>query len=69
MPRKPVEVYGKLEYVGQDAEGKIHLIIRKTSNPQTTRQIIKDMKQLEKKDIRLILKLLSWNTHVLPQTP
>jgi len=50
-----IEIWGKLDYIGLDAEGNIHIIIKK-GNTEIHRQLIKKTKRFTGRTIRITMK-------------
>jgi len=53
--RNVMEIWGKLDYIGLDAEGNIHIIIKK-GNTKICNQLIKKSKEFTGKTIRITMK-------------
>ena len=54
-----VEIWGRLDYVGLDAEGKIHIIIEK-SNPDANSKYIRESRTLVGEKIRITMRRMPW---------
>jgi len=54
-----MEIWGKLDYIGLDAEGNIHIIIQK-GNAKINSQLIKKAREFTRRRVRIIMKKLPW---------
>jgi len=54
-----VEIWGRLDYVGLDAEGKIHIIIEK-SDPDANSRCIRESREFVGEKIRITMRRLPW---------
>ena len=58
--KKPVELYGELQYVGFDTDENIHFYVKKDSSKAVTLHILRELKALEKRDVRIKVEILKW---------
>jgi len=55
-------IYGSLEWVGLDAFGNIHIIIKKQSW-YSINHVLRNLKNFEKKDIKLLIQTKGLKRH------